>query len=486
MKRKKMIWTAGILLGVGLLMKTAGMPESPIVKLKSEAAVSSRETNLSDNETEETAALREQTAENKQPEQNQTAENGQPVQGQGVNTNSAADGDAIHSVLQAPTRYRSKAEDLNGRLKILTDAVVEVPDVNKVSSVAVRPHSFEQPDIDKITEAFFGEADVYDAKAYIQEKTLQKLEKPYIFEQEQIDAWDKTRGVTNKVYGAAISDNGACFRYDLEKRDRMPMSVWIKRVSSFDQLDDVNPYGWFEYDSMKSLYEWVPEKKALREMIGISKKEAQNIADEMAAKLDLPDMQASVCEYVIELDRKYQGAPQKENMINAGYVFHYTRNINEMPVTYTMESGGRPETFDVYVTKDGIDEISLSNLYETGEIKTENLELLPFADIMAVFEKMMAVRSTGLFQDERGSGKDVGAPVQTGTYYTKKIKLGYMRICSPQPEQNQDVLIPVWDFFGEYDLSYDGVHTTRVKDAAKSFLTIHAVDGIVIDRAAGY
>ena len=90
MKRKKMIWTAGILLGVGLLMKTAGMPESPIVKLKSEAAVSSRETNLSDNETEETAALREQTAENKQPEQNQTAENGQPVQGQGVNTNSAA------------------------------------------------------------------------------------------------------------------------------------------------------------------------------------------------------------------------------------------------------------------------------------------------------------------------------------------------------------------------------------------------------------
>ena len=64
MKRKKMIWTAGILLGVGLLMKTAGMPESPIVKLKSEAAVSSRETNLSDNETEETAALREQTAEN--------------------------------------------------------------------------------------------------------------------------------------------------------------------------------------------------------------------------------------------------------------------------------------------------------------------------------------------------------------------------------------------------------------------------------------
>ena len=140
MKRKKMIWTAGILLGVGLLMKTAGMPESPIVKLKSEAAVSSRETNLSDNETEETAALREQTA-----------ENGQPVQGQGVNTNSAADGDAIRSVLQAPSRYRSKAEDLNGRLKILTDAVVEVPDVNKVSSVAVRPHSFEQPDIDKIT-----------------------------------------------------------------------------------------------------------------------------------------------------------------------------------------------------------------------------------------------------------------------------------------------------------------------------------------------
>ena len=170
MKRKQMIWSAGILLGAGLLLKTAGTPESPIVRLKSEAAVSSRETILSDNETEKTAALREKTGENKQPEQNQAGENGQPVQGQSVNTNGAADGGTIRSVLQAPSRYRSKAEDLNGRLKILTDAVVEVPDVNKVSSVAVRPHSFEQPDIDKITEAFFGEADVYDAKAYIQIK----------------------------------------------------------------------------------------------------------------------------------------------------------------------------------------------------------------------------------------------------------------------------------------------------------------------------
>ncbi len=68
--------------------------------------------------------------------------------------------------------------------------------------------------------------------------------------------------MTNKVYGAAVSDDGACFRYDLEKKDRMPMSVWIKRVSSFDQLDDVNPYGWFEYDSMKSLYEWGAGEKS--------------------------------------------------------------------------------------------------------------------------------------------------------------------------------------------------------------------------------
>ena len=51
MKRKQMIWSAGILLGAGLLLKTAGTPESPIVRLKSEAAVSSRETNLSDHET---------------------------------------------------------------------------------------------------------------------------------------------------------------------------------------------------------------------------------------------------------------------------------------------------------------------------------------------------------------------------------------------------------------------------------------------------
>lgn len=455
MKRKKMICMAGILLCAGLLAKTAGMPKPSVVKLKSEAAVDSRKMSA-------------------------------PDSGEEKASHQYAGSDMLRTILNAPLKYQGRAESYDGRLNILTDAAVEVPDVNQVSSVFVEPYAFGQLEIDKITEAFFGDADVYDADVYMQEKKLRRLKAPYVFKQEDIDAWDQTRGTTNKVYGAVVMDDGTCYRYDLEKREELPMSAWMKKVEDLNHLEDACPYSWAEYDGMKALYDWVPDQKSLKKMIGITKKEAQKTADEQAARLNLPGMEISVCEYVIEMDRSYSGVPQKENMTGAGYVFHYTRKVKDIPITYTMGYGGRPEKLDIYVTKDGIDEILLSNLYEIGEVETENLKLLPFADIMDIYEKMLEIRCEEMFADQRGSGDDIGAPVQSCTYRTKKIKLGYTRISDPQSEKDAGLLVPVWDFFGEYEVSRDGIHTVRVNDAEKSFLTIHAVDGTVADRTLGY
>ena len=47
------------------------------------------------------------------------------------------------------------------------------------------------------------------------------------------------------------------------------------------------------------------------------------------------------------------------------------------------------EKVDVTVSKDGIEKIDLINLYDIGEIKTENVELLPFAEIMELYGKMI-------------------------------------------------------------------------------------------------
>lgn len=248
---------------------------------------------------------------------------------------------------------------------------------------------------------------------------------------------------------------------------------------------------------MKQLYSWVPDESSIDP--GITKEEAQKLADEKAAALNLKDMQTASSGLVLELRSGYTGRPQEKDMTDTGYAFHYTRKPSGIPITYTAIPGGAKdsgmdsqtvrwgyESLDIYVTRDGIDEISFTNQYDIGEKKAENLELLPFSDIMAVYEKMMLIQNADAFIDQRAEGADAGEPVQAKNFYINKITFGYTRIYDPASDSGTGLLVPVWDFFGTYELSYDGENMTAVNDADKSFITIHAVDGTVVDRWLGY
>ena len=47
------------------------------------------------------------------------------------------------------------------------------------------------------------------------------------------------------------------------------------------------------------------------------------------------------------------------------------------------------ESLCFYVDKDGIESMTYSNPYTIGNIKTENLNLLSFSEVMKIYEKMM-------------------------------------------------------------------------------------------------
>ena len=114
---------------------------------------------------------------------------------------------------------------------------------------------------------------------------------------------------------------------------------------------------------------------------------------------------------------------------------------------------------------------------------------MPFSEIMAIYEKMMTIKNADVFTDKRGSGEDVGAPIESSTYRVDRIVFGYCRIYEPQDGDSAGLLVPVWDFFGEYesDFGEDGKKGgTLVREEHNSFLTINAVDGTVINRASGY
>lgn len=451
MYRKNFV-AATVCISLGLLGGCAGTPESLIVRQKDEPVILvARDESVSAKESDNVTNLR--------------------------------------IGLKVPETYQSETSDRTGRMRLSIDAGVEVPVTSEIPVINVSQHSFDQEDIDAVTRALFGDgASVYDA-----DDRTKRLEKPYEFEEVLIDPWAPEQGSVCQVNSFVESADGNCYRYDLTMTDAFPMKVWAKKIK-----DSSGSYVWQEQDSMKLLYPWVPDDSVILDRVGMTMAEAQKLADETAARLNLPGMQVSASEAVIELELGYSGVPREENMTNVGYAFHYTRNLDGVPITYTTIPGGAKtgtdsgavrwgyEALDIYVTKDGIDEICLVDQYDIGETQECASELLSFSEVMAVFEKMMILQNADIFSDKSMDEGDFGTPPQTVHYHVDQITLGYMRIYDAQSGKRTGKLVPVWDFFGACEYSYSGEETRQFRDVNKSFLTINAMDGTVVDRWQGH
>ena len=73
----------------------------------------------------------------------------------------------------------------------------------------------------------------------------------------------------------------------------------------------------------------------------------------------------------------------------------------------------------------------------------------------------------------------------------ERIELGLMRIA--QPGSDEYLVVPVWDFYGSTILSSERASYTDEEYWQKinhfygrSFLTVNAIDGSIIDRKMGY
>ena len=536
MKRKKLMGRTGALTGMSLLVWSlagcAETPETPAVRTKGADAIENY----------------------KEAEVSETEVNGSSVSGSGVEEGSNT-GIDLYAVLAAPETYQSEVSDTTGKLKVYTDAVVEIPKASKVSAVYISQHPFEQTEMERITKTFFDDAQVYDASTYTEKtkeewqaeieklkgyaaagnldpenwgtdengdyvydiygeiekaeeayktapekREMKRVEPPFPFREELIDPFFPELGSINSFYGIVPVEDGNYYRYEMVKSDSMPMQVFIKKISDLSNMEESRRSLWTDYVSMKTLYSWLPDEEKLVSEIGISMEDAKKISDEKVSRLNLEGMEMTVSEYAVEIGG-HNGIPRPEDLKNVGYCFHYTRKLNGIPITYTTERGGfrenanseiKPwcyEALDIYVTKDGIDTVSFLNQYEIGETKVDNLELMPFSEIMEIYEKMMTIQNADVLTDKRGSGEDVGAPMEARTYRIDRIVFGYSRIYDPQAGDSAGLLVPVWDFFGEYENDFgEGEKTggTLVREEYNSFLTINAVDGTVVNRESGY
>lgn len=163
------------------------------------------------------------------------------------------------------------------------------------------------------------------------------------------------------------------------------------------------------------------------------------------------------------------------------YGLRYTRNINGIPVNvdgyygvgddsdYTIGN----ESVWITVNDDGVCWLDYRNPLKTGAVVEENVTLLPFEDIIDVFEKVsiLSIQHLEIYEDLVKNVMDV-----------REIRFGYMAV-----KQSESVggyyYIPVWDFYGVY---YPNYGQTDLEFDNTPVFTINAIDGTVIDRDLGY
>ncbi len=445
--------------------------------------------------------------------------------------------------LGVPEHYKNESVYEDGKLVIDTDADIYVPKVDSVDTYAVSAKEANQDLIDMVTKAFFEGDKIYQGASYyietkkdIQNKitTLKKYKAegnfdPYEYgkdengnlqfdlegliaryeeelktapderEKEEVtpalnlECWygkgeERTKEIdVDHFSGVAETENGI-YDYEISYQLKPDINFVISK-SKDDLLADPMEFsywteGEFILDGESENY--IPEE-TIKEMLGISYEDAKKIAEETVENLG---MSLSLSHWDYSVFCHGEGGASEDRMLDAGYLFAFSRELGGVPVTHEISLGGGLEDMDstlvpwsyercvVIVGDDGIQKFELYNPYDVGEIQTENVKLMDFDSIIKIYEQMMEVSNADIVNYEAKR-----------TYHIRNIKFGYTRIYDPSSDNDAGLLVPVWDFFGGFDATdLDGnfSHKNSGELSTQSFMTINAIDGSVIDRSLGY
>lgn len=447
-----------------------------------------------------------------------------------VDSSAAAEG-TLFQALNATSHYAKEITDSNEDFKVSIDANVEIPAVNSISNIPISEYQVDDAFVLKFTNTFLPNAVFYDRDEYSQ-PTKQELKNKIQTLQDELD----TKNYDPEKFGMEVEGeifNEGKYRKTVERaisalREQIktaPDTVTLKTTTPMISNSDIygnyytaeSPDGysytvivqdftgyqlritrdetpgsqqvfWGDYTSATKEGLINATKDEIAKKAGITYEKAREQTDEKIASLGLGDFTVNSWDYSYLADTTE--AISVNDITAAGISLHYVRTIQDIPITYTSETGGALpdmdsdidtwmyEQLDVVVLADGTESVTLCSPYVIDENSTTIPNLMNFSDIMDIFENMMVVEMQNLQQTENSR-----------TYTIDRIKLGYMRIYDPLSSTNQGTLIPVWDFFGGFECSssWDG-ETVESKNylADQSYMTINAVDGSIIDRGLGY
>lgn len=184
---------AAILCAAAVMTGCASTPEQAIVREKSgQSADSYKEAGTEEPVTIAPSEVKPDGAE---------ADTGQESASVGLEKSGASN--ALAARLQAPEKYEAQVQSEDGAFTLDCSARVDVPAVDKISIYKVGQMDFSQEWIDKVTEAFFGDAPVYNGYTYnemTKDEVLERLN--------QLKAWQAEGNTDPYGYIAVARESG--------------------------------------------------------------------------------------------------------------------------------------------------------------------------------------------------------------------------------------------------------------------------------------
>lgn len=371
-----------------------------------------------------------------------------------------ASAETLREHLNAPERITTTFASNTGKTVIDIDAPVYVPDVEQLYLIPVDSMAMDDELVQQVYQMMWPEA------------ALPKLET----DDENVTYSIEGKG-TFKGYGkhsATIRGwTGSEYRGVNYSHGQMPNMAGYYQVGLNTEwrIDDA-----VLYDS------YIMQKEVRGDGITghvLTMEQAIGVADEFVAQL-VGD--AYRCYMVGEANGRYYDKQSRDaaytSVPEMSYVLVYTRVIDGVPLLpasyQMMEAGHRTDLFipavgydQMFITLDRQGRVSHFFWSCPSSIHEERIpqQLMPFADIMDIAEKMLPLR----YQSEEVQGEQ--------RFQVSRISLGYMALL--QRDKLTFALTPVWNFYGDYE-------PAREHYSYRPLLTLNAVDGTVVDLAYGY
>lgn len=427
-----------------------------------------------------------------------------------------AEAEGIAEQVDAPETYvwDGNSEDIS----VKVNAPVIVPEGEGFKTYRVSARTYTQEDYDRISQVLLKGAELW-------ERDYEQMEKSHGFTKAEVEE-RIARFEAYKEAGGQYEDSGKEVNYDqlIEEwktmKENAPDEVITKdipaTVSYNENVNDPEENGFSGYatvdgqnyfvsvdNNLQDDWRWITfeiraertnanfmpvygETEAYGDPDKLPAGALKEDADKLIADMGFSDFKAAGDEYLQTYvwDEELNALSEEKQEI--GYGIHFTRILDGIPVTYTYSTGTAIEdgavsawpyeTLDMIYGGEGIVDFKWMNPYNVEKLSDETVFLIPFSDIQSIFEEMFLKKYADLFEQ---SGAEVSFEID-------QVRLGYMRVME-KGNVMEGTMIPVWDFFGNQTITYEGdSESYSYGGAYASWFTINALDGTIINRDLGY